>query len=217
MEISYAITVKDEIEEISNLIPFLLKHKQAGDEVVVLYDNMNGSPEVEWFLRTSSINNPGLRWHNYPFDGHFDRFKNHLTALCKGDFVINIDADEIPTEVFMENINKILESNNVDMIRVPRINTVKGLTEEHIQKWGWSVNERGWVNFPDLQSRIYANNGKIRWKNKVHEVLEGYLQESTLPLTEEYAFIHNKTIGRQEKQNRFYAKIETNGRVKYKV
>ena len=204
MKLSYAITVKDELPEIEKLVSFLTKHKRSEDEIVVLYDNLNGSSEVEWYLRTSTVNVNTYRWHNYPFDGHFDRFKNHLTALCTGDFIINIDADEMPTETFMKNIPQILENNDVDMILVPRVNTVKGITKEHILKWRWNVNDKGWINFPDLQSRIYANNGKIKWKNKVHEVLEGYLLESALPLREEYAFKHEKSIEKQEKQNKFY-------------
>jgi hypothetical protein len=43
-------------------------------------------------------------------------------------------------------------------LRVPRVNTVKGITQEHIQKWGWIVDNQGRVNWPDLQWRIYANN-----------------------------------------------------------
>ena len=37
---------------------------------------------------------------------------------------------------------------------------------------GWNVNDKGWVNWPDYQWRIWKNKPKIKWKNKVHEVLE---------------------------------------------
>ena len=98
----------------------------------------------------------------------------------------------------------VLQYNEVDVLKVPRINTVEGLTQEHIQKWGWRVDEKGWVNFPDFQWRIYKNNGKIKWKNKVHEVLEGHKTISHLPLEEPWCLKHPKTIGRQEKQNEYY-------------
>ena len=42
------------------------------------------------------------------------------------------------------------------------------------QKWQWKVNEQGWVNWPDYQWRIWKNIKRIKWKNKVHEVLEGH-------------------------------------------
>jgi len=128
MKISYAITVKDELNEIQRLLSFLLEHKRGEDEIVVLYDNMGGSISVESYLRAWNVEASKFRWHAYPFDGHFARFKNHLTALCEGDYIINIDADELPTKTFIENIPTILEENDVDMIMVPRVNTVKGLT-----------------------------------------------------------------------------------------
>ena len=90
------------------------------------------------------------------------------------------------------------------MLRVPRVNTVDGLTEEHIKKWGWRVNEKGWINWADWQMRIYKNHPDIIWVNKVHEVLEGYKVHGMLPLEEEWALYHPKDIKKQEKQNNYY-------------
>jgi hypothetical protein len=90
---------------------------------------------------------------------------------------------------------------------VPRVNTVDGLTQEHINKWGWNVNENGWVNFPDYQGRIWRNRPNILWKNKVHEVLIGYNEHTYLPAEEQFSFYHPKDIDRQEKQNKFYEEI----------
>ena len=56
----------------------------------------------------------------------------------------------------------------------PGVNTVEGLEDKHIQKWRWSINELGWINWPDYQWRIWKNKPEIKWKNKVHEVLDGY-------------------------------------------
>ena len=69
---------------------------------------------------------------------------------------------------------QVLEDNPVDIIFVPRVNTVNGLTQEHIQKWRWNVNEKGWVNWPDYQTRIYKNTKDVTWMNKVHEKITGY-------------------------------------------
>ena len=124
--------------------------------------------------------------------------------MCSGDYVVNIDADELPTQIFVENIATVLEGNNVDMIMVPRVNTVEGLTDQHVQKWGWRVNDQGWINWPDAQQRIYKNTDSIKWVNKVHEVLQGYKTATNLPISEEWAFKHPKTIERQEKQNNYY-------------
>ena len=207
MKTSYAITVCNELKEIQRLIPFLLENKREEDEIVVLFDVKNGDINVEEYLRNTSSEGE-FTWHKYPFDGHFANMKNSLTEECSGDYIYQIDADELPTQFTLNNISKVLEINNqVDVFLVPRINTVEGITPEHIQKWRWRVNEKGWVNFPDYQWRIYRNDGKIKWKNKVHEVLEGYKVMSQLPPEEEWCLLHDKTIIRQEQQNEFYSKL----------
>ena len=169
MKISYAITVKDEFVEIQRLLTILSDRKQPQDEVVVMWDSKNGDPEVETYLRKVSIGNDSFQWYSYEFDGHFANLKNKLTEHCTGDYIFQIDADEYPHEVLMDNIHAILEANDVDAVLVPRVNTVDGLTQEHINKWNWNVSEQGWVNWPDPQWRIYKNSESIRWENKVHE------------------------------------------------
>jgi len=204
MKISYAITVCNEFIEIQRLINFLLKNKRPEDEIVVLYDINNGHEGIEQFLRAKSINK-GLAWVPGDFNGHFADWKNKLNSFCTGDFIYQIDADELLPKYLVENLWAILEMNKtVDVYRVPRINTVEGLTQEHIQKWRWRVDDKGWVNFPDYQWRIYRNDPKIKWVNKVHEVLTGFKVMSELPPKEEYCLIHKKDIEKQEKQNNYY-------------
>ena len=135
--------------------------------------------------------------------------KNHLTSLCNGDFIYQIDADELPTKHILESLWAVLNINKeVEVLKVPRINTVEGLTQKHIQKWGWRVNEKGWVNWPDYQTRIIQNSPKIKWQNKVHEQIVGISTKGALPMEEEWCLYHPKHINRQEAQNKFYEGIE---------
>jgi len=202
MKISYAITVCNELEEVKRLVNFLLSNKRTEDEIVILYD-LNGSKEVyDYIDEVDKIVNIFVAKDN--FTGHFADWKNKLTLLCKGDYIFQIDADEIPHINLIENLPEMLKTNDVDMLRIPRVNTVEGLTQEHIQKWGWNVNEKGWVNWADWQMRIYKNAPHIRWVNKVHEVLEGFKIHGMLPPEEEWALYHPKTIDRQERQNNYY-------------
>jgi hypothetical protein len=201
MKISYAITVCNELEEIKRLIPFLLEHKRPEDEIVILWDE-NGDLKVWEYM----ISIPGPRHFRDYFNKDFSEWKNKLSSVCEGDYIFQIDADEIPNDNLIENLPSILE-NNVDVILVPRVNTVQGITQQHIQHWGWKQNEKGWIQWPDFQWRIYKNNPDIKWKNKLHEVLDGYKTYSNLPEMEEYALYHPKTIDRQEKQNNFYSTL----------
>ena len=206
MKISYAITVCNEFDEIQKLILFLLENKRNEDEIVILYDINNGHEGIEQFLKEKSTNKE-ISWTPGEFNGHFAEWKNKLTSLCTGDYIYQIDADEMINEYILRLLPQVLEQNDVDVLLVPRINTVSGLTQQHIDKWKWQVNSNGWVNFPDYQWRIYKNNGNIKWKNKVHEVLEGYKTISHLPTDKEWCLIHEKTIERQEQQNKFYESI----------
>ena len=204
MKISYAITVCNELDEITNLLNLLLKRRRKGDEIVVLFDKGKGTPEV-WSRLGELSEGRDCTVHSATFKNHFADWKNKLTKLCTGDYIFQIDADELPNELLIQNLPVILESNpDNEVYLVPRVNTVEGLTDEHISKWRWNVNDKGWVNWPDYQGRIWKNKPEIKWKNKVHEVLDGYKEYAFLPSQEELALYHPKDIKRQEKQNKYY-------------
>ena len=207
MKISYAITVCNELEEISRLLNFLHRYKRYEDEICVLLDKPKASQQLLdelYYWSSKDI----ITLKESVFQNHFADWKNELTAMCSGDYIFQIDADEYPHEYLIESLPEILETNShVEAYVVPRVNTVDGLTHEHIQKWGWHVNQDGWVNFPDYQWRIYKNTPDIKWKNKVHEVLDGYKTMAQLPAYEDLSLYHPKTIERQVKQNDYYNSI----------
>jgi hypothetical protein len=206
MKISYAITVCNELKEIQQLVGFLLTHKQNEDEIVILMDH-NGTGEV-WSYLLKIESKLGVL-NMIPFDKDFSKFKNHLNSLCSGDYIFNIDADEIPSESLINNIHELIELNpEIKAYALPRVNTVEGLTQEHIRKWGWRVDDENRVNYPDYQIRIYKNIPEIYWEGKVHETLNIKKEVVSLPYgTEDWVLYHHKQISRQEKQNQLYEQI----------
>lgn len=205
MKISYAITVCNELNEIKTLLDFLIENKRKEDEIVVLYDLNGGTPEMEKYLESMETN---VSLYSDNFDRDFANWKNKLRNFCIGDYIFSIDADEIPHIDLIKILPLMLEQNpEVDMFLVPRVNTVEGLTQEHINKWRWNVNEKGWVNFPDFQTRIYKNIPEIKWEGKVHERITGTKTFSSLPADEIWSLYHPKEITRQEKQNKLYETI----------
>ena len=207
MKISYAITVCNELKEITELTNFLQSRIEEEDEIIIQYDTNGVTKEVSDFLTIFGEINKQTKIVSFPLNKDFASFKNNLKKNCSGDYIFQIDADEIPTEYLMQNLKTILESNNVDIVFVPRVNTVNGLTEAHIQGWGWRVNEKGWINFPDYQTRIYKNTNDVEWFGKVHERISGYNTFANFPAEERFSLYHHKQIERQEKQNNFYNNI----------
>jgi glycosyltransferase involved in cell wall biosynthesis len=198
--ISLAITVCNEHQELETLLDYLQERALSPEyEIVVQIDQDNHTKEV-----VSVILDRGIKHWFYPLNKDFASYKNELTKHCLGEFIFQIDADELIALEMLELLPQILKANpEVDLYYVPRINTVSGITSEHIQKWGWKYeNER--VNWPDYQTRIYRNVPEIKWRNAVHEVIEGHKHFTVLPAVDELALIHPKTIEKQEKQNNFY-------------
>jgi len=201
MTISYAITACNEHVELERLLEQLNYNIRDIDEVVIQLDT-TATDEVKEVCYAY----PAFTLWEYPLSGDFATFKNHLKSKCTRDYIFQIDADEYLVPELITFLPEILEMNpEIEMYAVPRINTVEGITQEHIQKWGWRVNEKGWVNYPDYQTRILKNIPEIKWINKVHERLEG--AKTMVPLPEGYDLIHPKTIERQERQNKYYASL----------
>lgn len=206
MKISFAITVCKELEEIQKLLPFLLKNKRVNDEIVLLFDEKNGSKEVLEYLLTFNKLPNVQTWRGFDFNNNFADWKNKLNDYCTGDYIFQLDADEMISEYMVKNINVIVGMNpTVDIFFLPRINTVDGITEEYIQKWNWRVDENGYINFPDRQGRVYKKG--LTWMGNVHERIIGYNEYSLLPEDKVYCIIHNKHIDRQIQQNNFYNSI----------
>jgi hypothetical protein len=212
LRISYAITVCNEHIELDRLLTQLLSSIRDEDEIVVQMDvSQNDIPTLPEDKKKvlgyiMNLQEQGhIRVILHPLNNDFAEFKNNLSKHCTKEFIFQIDADEYPHSHLLASLPEILEYNyNVDVFLTPRINTVEGLTEQHIKQWGWNVNDKGWVNFPDYQWRVWKNSSKIKWINKVHERLDGFNEYSAFPQLEEYCLYHPKDIKRQEKQNNYY-------------
>jgi len=202
MKISYGITVYNEAEELQKLLEVLNKNIDKEDEIVVCVDG--DDEKVEAVLGESLSS-----WQNYivykrKLDGNFAEHKNSVIEKASGDYVFHIDADEYPNEILIQQLKEILEINEVDLIWIPRVNTIEGMKQEHVQKWGWRITGKGWVNYPDYQARVFRRDESIRWTRPLHEYIKGCKTYAHLPPHEELSLYHPKTIQKQEKQNLFY-------------
>lgn len=206
MNLVYGITVSTEIKELRKLIDFLRTH--TSDKIVVQIDSTKSYKDVLDVL--NDIGDDGININLCQFKNDFSLFKNNLNKICvedeKADYIFQLDADEMISEYLVKNIREIIDMNtSVDLYYFPRINTVDGITKEHINKWNWNLDKNNRINFPDYQGRLYKSH--LQWSGKVHERIVGGKNYSILPLEDEYCLYHHKDIDRQEKQNQFYNEI----------
>ena len=200
MKLSYGITVHNEHEELNQLLELLTTHIDQEDEIIIVDDFSNQETQ-------NIIKKYNVKHYQRKLDGDFATHKNFVIEKCTGDYIFAIDADEYPNITLLQQLKQVLKINQVDLIWVPRINTVEGITEQHIKQWGWRVTEQGWVNYPDYQSRIFRRDENIRWVGKVHEQIKGAQTYSHLPPHEELSLYHPKTIQKQEQQNQLYSEM----------
>lgn len=207
--ISYTVSACNEHKELDKLLNYLRTSVRLEDEIVLQLDSNTVTDEVKEVARTYSNRIPSLKVIEFPLNKDFSKFKNNIKQHCTKEWIFNIDADEIPSDFLIDNLYNILQENSdLDVLIVPRWNTVEGITSEHINRWRWRYDEEKRINWPDWQMRIYRNKKSIKWKNKVHEFLEGFDKYAMLPDHKDFCLFHMKSISRQEKQNDFYNSIE---------
>ena len=203
MKISYGITVHNEAEELIKLLDVLQKNIDEEDEIVVCVD---GDDEKVEAVLGEFLSEHDAIVYKRKLEKDFAAQKNSVIQKSSGDYIFHIDADEYPNEILIQQLKEILTINDVDLLWIPRVNTIEGMQDEHIQRWGWRVTDNKWVNYPDYQARVFRNSESIRWTRPLHEYIKGCKTYAHLPPHEELSLYHPKTIEKQEKQNLFYNK-----------
>ena len=209
MKISYGITVYNEADELSRLLDILIHKTDEEDEIVICVDGEDDGVRFvldSWLAQYGHLEGPykPMKIYQRKLNKDFAAQKNSVIENSIGDYIFHIDADEYPNENLLLNLKTILEVNEVDLIWIPRVNTVEGFTDEDVQRWGWRIDEKGWVNYPDYQARVFRNDENIRWVRPLHEFIDGCKTYAHLPPHEELSLYHPKTKEKQEQQNKFY-------------
>ena len=206
MKISYGITVHSEADELNKLLDILIHKTDKEDEIVICVDGHDDG--VRFVLDSCTQQYSDIKMikvYQRKLDGNFSDQKNSVIENSTGDYIFHIDADEYPNEILLQQLKEIIEMNEgVDLIWIPRVNTIENMEQRHIDRWGWKVSEKGWVNYPDYQARVFRRDESIRWTRPLHEYIKGCKTYAHLPPHEELSLYHPKTIERQEKQNMFY-------------
>lgn len=159
--ITYAITVHNEFLELTHLLEVIYPYLQHNDQVLIQSDSTSVTDEVlnviEEFAHQYAGSDFRITHESIPLEKNFGKFKNHLKEKSSCDWIFQIDADEYPSESLLTSLLFVLKENvNVDVILVPRINTVSGITQRHVDTWKWKIQV---MEHPLLKSHTSLTTG----------------------------------------------------------
>lgn len=166
MKISVLIPVKDEQEMIGEC----LESVKWADEVVVLDD---GSTDKTGPLVKS------CKWAKYVFEEgreygrDYDKRKNKLKGLAKGEWLFYLDADERVTPLLRDELLRVVKrKNTLSAYAVPRRNFLLG---KELKFGGWG---------DDYVMRFFKKDMLSHFEGELHEraVFDGPFGKLTEPL-----------------------------------
>ena len=205
MFLSYLVTCHNETSSLDKLLSKLVQNKKDNHEIVLLDDYSDNPESLEIIQKYKEKTS----FHQHKLDRNYGAHKNYGIEKCKGTWIFQLDGDEYPTDLLLENIDVVLESNaDNEVLWLPRLNYFVGVTELDVKTWGWNYQD-GMINFPDYQSRVYRNLSHIRYQRRLHEKVEGFKTYTFVPPQKDYAIVHEKTIEKQRQTNLNYNKMFT--------
>lgn len=190
--ISYAITVCNEAEELDRLLSHLSHYVQTGDEVVVQADADHVTDRVQEVVKSHAALIARYATHPLRFD--FAQAKNHLNNLCNGEYIFQLDADELPHPQLLMHLQDILHRHPlIELFKFPRINYLLDTATYLSAISDYTTISAERIAWPDYQGRLYKNRPRrIRWHRPLHERIRGHILYLHLPKRDEYAIIHLK-------------------------
>ncbi|PWN58909.1 glycosyltransferase family 2 protein [Chryseobacterium viscerum] len=169
MTLSLAIITYNEEENIVRLLDSLV---DIADEMIIV-DSFSTDRTKE--IATQKY--PQVQFFEKKFNGYGEQ-KNHALSLCSHEWILFLDADEIPDETLKRSIQKIVSSAN------PEFNVYKAKFNNHLGSH--LIKYGGWGNV--YRERLFRKKYAMYSDDKVHEflitdektgVLEGRLDHYT--------------------------------------
>lgn len=207
--VSFAILTHNETETLSRLLGSLAD--VPGTEVRIV-DDFSEPPTlaiIDGFVRRYA----NIHLYQRALRKNFAAQRNFIAGKCLGRYIGRIDADETLPRYLIENLEKIvedLEAGGFDAAMFPRINLLGEEADESFRKEfvaaydRFELNEKGWLNFPDYQIKLYRNTPSLKFRYIVHEILQGANRIYEFPAEEKYALMHHKSPADYLNSIRFY-------------
>jgi GT2 family glycosyltransferase len=194
MKLTYTIQVCNESRELYSLLNFLGKTVDDEDEINVVVDANRSTDRIESVLEHFKER---ITVFKRPFDSFYLNSQFHADKAT-GEYAFLIDADEMPQELLIKNLKNIIKESGAEIIAVPRINIDPGYTQAFLERCNYKINEVGWINWPDFQTRIFKKCDHIKWTNEMHTKLSGTDKIVAIQAEPKLAMWHIKSIEKEE-------------------
>tara|TARA_R100000005_G_C4996397_1_gene203237 strand:- start:1162 stop:1785 length:624 start_codon:yes stop_codon:yes gene_type:complete len=195
------ILCKNENESLQKLLEQITKFKAPQDKIYVVRDKNGTNSKTKYIIESYKA---AIIAYERPVDRAIHDQKNWLAKQSNTDYLFYLDADELLDERFYMIVHQLVEENDVDVFFLPRTNIVLGLTEQYRASRGWKLDEKGRVNWPDVQDRLFRNKKGIHFNPIPHGRLIGHDTFSMLPEEELYAIYHEKSMEKQKSDNEWH-------------
>lgn len=187
MTVALLAIMLDEALYVRRWISAVKRVPDAFDSVLVVDGgSVDGTPNV---LREFGV--PVVK-RTFPRD--FADQRNFALSLVETDWVLEVDADEVPSVPLLAGCRTIAtdaDEAGVDVVGVPRLNFIDDALVA-------GTGHRGL----DYQYRLHR--ARCCWRGAVHEEVVGYRERVELRLEDGHFLTHDKTSARHEVRNAHY-------------
>lgn len=144
-----------DVEDYINSLPEWLH------EIVIIWD----CPENYSYPRLTHPRGVTIINKAHPLAADFGSQRNRMLEACTGEWVVYLDADERLEQENWEKLRKATLIKDCEGWYFPRLTFYPD--PKHVRT--------GYGLWPDLQLRFFKNTGKLQFKNKIHEQLDGII------------------------------------------
>jgi glycosyltransferase involved in cell wall biosynthesis len=202
-DITVAFMTHNEKDEFEWLMERLTTALDVIGEIVIVDDYSD--PDFVAAVRSYERTMP-IRFFQRPLKKDFAAQRNYMKSLCQGRLIFYLDPDELPSEQILRGLPKILEMMerlDIDACQLPRLN-ISCEGDGAIHPATIDLASDNLTTFWEDQTRILRNLPHLRWTMRLNEYLDGIRRGYRFPRELNYALLHSKTKGRQQRQRVFY-------------
>ena len=137
----------------------------------------------------------GARVYDFEWTSDFSEARNLSLSKATGNWILVLDADEVISPLDYDRLSRIVK-NDDGPPKAYSITTRNYVKPPHIIGWTCNKGEypdeedgTGW--YPSAKVRLFTNDGRIRFENLIHELVESSLNRNGIEIRENDIPVHH--------------------------